>query len=123
MSCSVGHRRGSDPVLLWLWGRLGATAPIRPLAWEPPYAEGVALKQRNQKKGKNNKLPGKTPSSPAQFRCPIHTARGTGISCQGGWEKECSGVFSYLLLTVEEEDGFGGQLASQLHQLRGRAAP
>ena len=33
-----------DPALLWLWCRLAATAPIRPLAWEPPYAAGVALK-------------------------------------------------------------------------------
>ena len=30
-----------------------ATAPIRPLAWEPPYASGGALKgQRDQKKKK-----------------------------------------------------------------------
>ena len=34
-----------DPELLWLWCRPGATAPIRPLAWEPPYAEGVALEK------------------------------------------------------------------------------
>ena len=40
VSCGVGHRRGSDPVLLWLWSRLVATAPIGPLGWEPPYAEG-----------------------------------------------------------------------------------
>ena len=33
-----------DPVLLWLWCRLAATALIRPLAWEPPYAVGVAKK-------------------------------------------------------------------------------
>ena len=42
MSGGIGRRRGSDPVLLWLW--LVATAPILPLAWEPPYAVGVALK-------------------------------------------------------------------------------
>ena len=41
MSCGVG--RSSDPELLWLWRRLPATAPIRPLAWEPLYAEGAAL--------------------------------------------------------------------------------
>ena len=35
MSCGVGHRRGLDPVLLWLWRRPAAIAPIRPLAWEP----------------------------------------------------------------------------------------
>ena len=41
----VGCRRGSDPELLWLWRRLAAAAPIQPLAWEPPYAVGVALKK------------------------------------------------------------------------------
>ena len=34
-----------DLALLWLWRRLVATAPIRPLAWEPPYAAGAALKR------------------------------------------------------------------------------
>ena len=41
MSCGVGRRRGLDPALLWRWHRLAATAPIRPLAWEPPYAAGA----------------------------------------------------------------------------------
>ena len=51
--CGVGCRRGWDPELLWLWRRLAATAPIRPLAWEPPYATGVALeKAKRQKKKK-----------------------------------------------------------------------
>ena len=49
MSCGIGHRCGSDPVLLWLWCRPEATAPIRPLAWEPPYAAGAALKKQKQK--------------------------------------------------------------------------
>ena len=49
MSCGVGHRCGSDLALLWLWCRLAATAPIRLLAWELPYAAGVAIKK---KKGK-----------------------------------------------------------------------
>ena len=42
MSCGVGHRRSSDPALLWLWRTPEATAPIQPLAWEPPYAVAVA---------------------------------------------------------------------------------
>ena len=37
-------------MLLWLWCRLTAIPLIRPLAWEPPYAMGVALE-----KAKNNK--------------------------------------------------------------------
>ena len=36
----------NDLVLLWLWCRPVATAPIRPLAWEPPYASGVALENK-----------------------------------------------------------------------------
>ena len=32
-------------MLLWLWGRPAAGALIRPLAWEPPYASGAALKK------------------------------------------------------------------------------
>jgi len=39
-SCGVGRRCGLDPALLWLWCRLAAAAPIRPLAWEPPCAMG-----------------------------------------------------------------------------------
>ena len=41
-----------DLVLLWLWCRLVATAPIRPLAWEPPYTMGSALKRQKKKKKK-----------------------------------------------------------------------
>ena len=52
-SCGVGCRRGSDLVLLWLWCRLGATALIRPLAWEPPHAVGAALKKKNKEYGYN----------------------------------------------------------------------
>jgi len=33
---------------LWLWLWLAAAAPIRPLAWEPPYAISVALKKANK---------------------------------------------------------------------------
>ena len=43
-----------DLVLPWLWCRPAAAAPIRPLAWEPPYAAGAALKR--QKKRKEKKL-------------------------------------------------------------------
>jgi len=50
MSCGVGYRHGLDPVLLWLWHRLVATAPIGPLAREPPYAAGVALKKTKRQK-------------------------------------------------------------------------
>ena len=55
MSCGVGHRRGSNPEVLWLWHRLAATAPIRPLAWEPPYASGEPIKKEKRKKEKKKK--------------------------------------------------------------------
>ena len=45
MSCGVHRRHSSDPMLLWLLRRPAATAPIRPLAWEPPYATSVSLKR------------------------------------------------------------------------------
>ena len=41
-----------DPALLWLWHRLTATAPMTPLAWEPPYATGAALEKPKKKKKK-----------------------------------------------------------------------
>ena len=49
MSCDIGCRCGSDLTLLWLWCRPVDTAPIQPLAWEPPYAEGLALKSKTKK--------------------------------------------------------------------------
>ena len=50
MSYGVGHRRGLDPVLLWFWRGLAATAPIQPLAWETTYASGVALEKAKKTK-------------------------------------------------------------------------
>ena len=50
MSCGVGRRRSSVLMLLWLWCRRAAVAPIGPLVWEPPYAMGAALKKAKKKK-------------------------------------------------------------------------
>ena len=50
MSCGVDCRHDSDLVLLWLWLWQAAVALIRPLAWEAPYASGVALKSKNKEK-------------------------------------------------------------------------
>ena len=50
--CDTGHRCGSDLVLLWLWCRPEAIAPIQPLAWEPPYAlKSKTNKQKAKQKG------------------------------------------------------------------------
>ena len=53
VSCGVGPRYGLDPTLLWLWCRPVATAPVGPLAWEPPHAMGATL--RNQHPNKQTK--------------------------------------------------------------------
>ena len=53
MSCGVGHRRSSDPALLWLWHTLVATVPTRPLAWEPPYAAEAAQEMAKRQKKKS----------------------------------------------------------------------
>ena len=42
---------------LALWCRSAVTAPIRPLAWQPPYAMGAALKKtrdNNKKIARNS---------------------------------------------------------------------
>ena len=58
MSCSVDCRCGSDLVLLWLWCRLVAVAPIWTLAWEPPYAMSKTLKKtKDRKKKRKNLIP------------------------------------------------------------------
>ena len=47
-----------DPALLWLWRRPATAALIGPLAWEPPYAVGVALeKTKKKKKRKEKEIP------------------------------------------------------------------
>ena len=50
MSCGVGRRHGSDPMLLWLWRRPAAMALIESLTWEPQHAASVALKSTHTKK-------------------------------------------------------------------------
>ena len=46
------HEAPVLPTLLWLGHRPAAEAAIQPLAWECPYAAGVALK-RPQNKGRS----------------------------------------------------------------------
>ena len=60
MSCGVGCRWGLNTELLWLWCRPVATAPIRPLAWEPPCAAGSG-----PRKGKNKQTNKQTNPEPA----------------------------------------------------------
>ena len=54
MSCGVGRRCGLNLALLWR--RLAATGTIQPLAWEPPYAAGTALKRQTDRQKENYKM-------------------------------------------------------------------
>jgi len=65
VSCGVGRRRDSDPELLWVWRRPAATALIRSLVWEPPYAAGAALEMaKRPKKKKKGKILSPPPTFP-----------------------------------------------------------
>ena len=52
MSCGLGCRHGLDPALLLLCCRPcckpTAAAPIQSVAWELPYAVGVAVKRQKK---------------------------------------------------------------------------
>ena len=50
MRGSVDRRHISDLLLLRLWWRPAATASMRPLVWEPPWAAGAAPKRPKKKK-------------------------------------------------------------------------
>ena len=56
VSCGIACRCGLDPMLRWLWCRPVATALIRPLAWEPSYAVGLAqeMAKKTKKEQKEN---------------------------------------------------------------------
>ena len=54
LSCGIGRIGGLDLVLLWLWCRWAAAAPIQPLVQELPYAANVALKGKKKKKRRKN---------------------------------------------------------------------
>ena len=52
MSCGVGHRRGLDPLLLWLCPRPVTAAPIGPLALEPRTGPRKRQKEKQRKEKK-----------------------------------------------------------------------
>ena len=59
VSCGIGGRLGLDLGLLWLCSSCcvcgAAAAPIPPLAWELPYAAGVALKSKKKERKEERK--------------------------------------------------------------------
>ena len=81
MSCGVGRRRGSDPVLLWLCCRLAAVAPIQLLAREPPYAMSAALKSQ-----KNQTKPNQQQKNPKPYQEQEEHGKGENLSRVGGDE-------------------------------------
>ena len=98
MRCGIGHRRGSHPALLWLWWRPAATALIRPLAWEPPYATRMAHEMaKRQKKGKKRK--GKKPQALlAKYRLGNYI-QSLGINYEEeNMAKECTYKYIWIAL-------------------------
>ena len=57
MSCGVGRRHGSGPLLLWLWCRLAATARIWPPCLGTSICCGSSPKKNKRQKKKNYNLP------------------------------------------------------------------
>ena len=77
MTRGVGRRLGSDAKGLWLWCRPVAEAPIRPLAWELPYAADAALKKDNPAPQKNTKYSNTLREGPFT----VYHFQHTGKSC------------------------------------------
>ena len=85
MSCGAGHRCSLDLALLWLWHMPVATALIRSLAWELPYALGVALekaKKQTKKRTWHQRIVPPTLAFFFFFLFPIFVA--TNAKCLGG---------------------------------------
>ena len=77
MSCSIGHRWSSDSMLLWLWCRPAAAAPIRPPAWELPHASGAVLKKKKKKQNKKSLLF----DAQGLLYCHLQTPQFMGLHC------------------------------------------
>ena len=52
---SYGHKSSSGLALLWLCYKPAATAPIQPLALEPPFAMVQPKEKRKEKERKEKK--------------------------------------------------------------------
>ena len=95
MNCGVGHRHGSDLALLWLWHRPVATAPIRPLAWELPYAMSVALKKQKQQQRKLKQV-----HLMLQKNVRMSISQISAISTNSNWIWRWSGATAVSALTA-----------------------
>ena len=84
MSCGAGCRHGLDPVWLCLWRRPASAAPIRPLAWEPPYVTGVSLEKAKKKTKKKRKVMKGGLGVPQWCRLSIWHCHYCGSGCCSG---------------------------------------
>ena len=95
MSCGVGRRHSLDSVSLWLWHRLAAAAPIRPLAWEPPYAVSEAFKRQKTKK-KKKELHTKRSSGPNSHTSKVYQTLKEDLMSR---KDTCTPIFTATLFT------------------------
>ena len=70
MSCGIDSSPSLDQALLGLWCRLAAVALIGLLAWELPYATGVALKKEINNNKHKNEFPIWSPEGERKFKFP-----------------------------------------------------
>ena len=88
MSCTVCRRKGSDPALLWLWYRPASSYSSNStpsLAWEPPYATGVALKRQKTTEEEDTQPLTQTERVKASRKC-------SSLACSRGlrvYEHQC----------------------------------
>ena len=67
--------------MFWLWHRPAAVAPIRPLAWESPFAGRAAQKRKKtkkKKKGKKDKIAPKVTMATQYFLILIPAFKSLG---------------------------------------------
>ena len=99
MSCGVGCRHGSGLVLLWLWHRPVASAAIRPLPWEPPYAADAALEKDQKKKYHFSLCLLNSAPFPESDRCILSCYHRAGIML-----KSLISLFQTSLLLAKQEN-------------------
>ena len=92
--------------MLWLWQGPAATAPIRPLAWEPPYSTDAALKKQKEKKKKERKKERK------KIRAIISKGE---VSWEGYWGISKVLVIVYFLDLLMGTPRFVSLLLHKLH--------
>ena len=80
VSCGVDGRCGSDPTLLWLWGRLAAAGLIQPPSLRTSTCRGAALLKRNE----NPRTPTtKPPPDPSTFQRKLRGYRDRVMATRG----------------------------------------